>query len=59
MSTVRCGVIILAAVLVPEMLPGKWHKGVLQNVLAELTGEIPVGEDKRQFDTTVKSSPDV
>ena len=24
-STVRCGVIVLVAVVIPEMLPGKWH----------------------------------
>ena len=32
-------VIVLVAVAIPEMLPGKWHYGVLQNTSVELTGQ--------------------
>ena len=50
-SPARCGVIVLIAVIITKMLPGKW-----QNAHVELTGEVSVGEHKRRFDTTVKSS---
>ena len=56
---VRCGVIVLVAVVIPEMLLGKWHYGVLQKASVELTGEVFVREGKRRFGTIVKSSPDV
>ena len=37
-STMRSGVVILIAVVVPEIMPGKWHSGVLQNAPIEHTG---------------------
>ena len=57
-SMVTCGVIVLVAVVIPEKLPAKWHWGVLQNVPVEPTGEVYVGEPKKRYGTTVKSSPD-
>ena len=58
-SMVRCGIIALVEVVIPEVLPGKWHQRVSQNAPVELTGEVSVGEHKRRFGTTVESSPDV
>ena len=55
----RCGVIVLVAVIIHEMLPGKWHYGVSQNAPVKLTSEVSDGEHKRRFGTTVKSSSDV
>ena len=58
-SIARCGIVVFVTVVIPEMLPGKWHKSISQNAPVELTGEVTVQQYKRRFGTTVKSSPDV
>ena len=36
LSIMRCVVTVLVAVIIPEMLPGKWHLGVSQNAPVQL-----------------------
>ena len=54
---VMCGVIILVAVVIPEVVPGKWHYGVLRNAPVELTSEISVREHKRRAKGCTKLPP--
>ena len=53
-SMVRCSVIILVAVY-----PWNTAWQMALRCFAELTSEVSVGEHKRQFGTSMKSSPDV
>ena len=55
-SIVRCGVILLVAVFIPEMLPGKWHSGFSQIAPVELT-EVSVGEHRDMYRTTTSWDP--